>query len=328
MNILMLAVNDPAGTAIQFCRALNRHTPHTARLATLETRYTHAWEKDLHLPDLDATGLEELGDLMRGADVFHFHMTCDEHQPFGPHLPADHLRGKAVVHHHHGHHDFRSNPQSFRDKYARRGRTNLLVSTPDLMKLLPEAQWLPNMVPVDEPLFTPLAGRFDQAGPLRVCHSPTRKDLKNTDDFLAAVRTLAREAQGRGRSGDAADIEVDLIDDVPNTECLARKRQCHVLFDHMQGYYGVSSLEGLSQGLAVIAGLDAWNREQVARFAGTDALPWVLASTRQELEDRLRELALDRDLCRAAGRASRRFMEERWSDRVVALRLAGFYEGL
>ncbi|WP_285907105.1 glycosyltransferase [Pseudodesulfovibrio pelocollis] len=319
MKILMLAINDPAGTAIQFCRAINRHTPYTARLATLETRYTHAWEKDLHLPDLGPDGVEELGMLMREADVFHFHMTCDERQPFGPHLPADHLRGKAVVHHHHGHHDFRTNPGAFRDKYQRLGRTNLLVSTPDLMKLLPEARWQPNLVPVDDPLFTPLPGRFEHPGPLRVCHSPTRKDLKNTDDFLAVVKAM---------ECGPLRLAVDLIDDVPNAECLARKRRCHVLFDHMQGYYGVSSLEGLSQGLAVIAGLDAWNREQVAGFAGTDDLPWVLAAIRSDLEARLRELAGDRDHCRAVGDASRRFMVERWSDRAVVERLARFYEAM
>lgn len=319
MNILMLAINDPAGTAIQFCRALNRHTEHTARLATLETRYTHSWEKDMHLPDLGPDGVEELGMLMREADVFHFHMTCDEHQPFGPHLPADHLRGKAVVHHHHGHHDFRSNPGAFRDKYRRLGRANLLVSTPDLMHLLPEAAWLPNLVPVDDPPLTPLPGRFDGPGPLRVCHSPTRKDLKNTDDFMAVVRAM---------EGGPHRLAVDLIDDVPNAECLERKRRCHVLFDHMQGYYGVSSLEGLSQGLAVIAGLDGWNRQQVARFAGTDDLPWVIATDRAQLADRLRELAGDRDRCRAVGEASRRFMVERWSDRIVAGRLARFYEAM
>ncbi|QJB56329.1 glycosyltransferase family 4 protein [Pseudodesulfovibrio sp. zrk46] len=317
MNILMFAINDPAGTAIQFCKAINRHSDHEARLVTLETRYTHSWEKDLHVPDLGPDGLEEIRILMDKADVFHFHMTCDEHQPFGPHLPADHMAGKHIVHHHHGHHDFRSNPESFRTKYKDLGRTNLLVSTPDLMKKLPEARWQPNLVPINEPLFTPMWGRFDDREKLKVCHSPTRKDLKNTDEFEAAVRRLGRER---------IHLDVDMIDDVPNDECLARKRRCHVLFDHMQGYYGVSSLEGLSQGLAVIAGLNDWNRQQVADFARTDDLPWVLAYDQPQLEDRLRELHNDRDLCKAIGERSRAFMENHWSDKHVADRLIEFYE--
>lgn len=317
MRILMFAINDPAGTAIQFCKAINRHTSHRARLVTLETRYTHSWEKDVHVPDLGVDGMEEIRILMEEADIFHFHMTCDENQPFGPHVPADFMDGKGIVHHHHGHHDFRSDPRSFQRKYEELGRTNLLVSTPDLMHLLPEARWQPNLVPIQEPLLKPMWGRFDDFERLRVCHSPTRKDLKNTDEFKDAVRRLKR---------DRVRLYVDMIDDVPNELCLSRKRRCHVLFDHMQGYYGVSSLEGLSQGLAVIAGLDDWNRERVAEFAGTDDLPWVLAHDRTQLEARLRELYEDPAMCKAVGDKGRAFMEACWSDQRVAGHLIDFYE--
>ena len=233
----MLAVNDPAGTAIAFANALNRQTDHTCRVITLESRYTHSWEKDLHIPDLDAIGLEEVGDLLRTADVFHFHMTADEHLDFGPFTPADYMRGKLVVHHHHGHPDFRGNPLKYQEKYARLGRNKLLVSTPDLLRLLPQAVWQPNLVPHNDPLLLPMGGKPD--APVRIAHSPTRKDLKNTDDLLRVLRKLEEHKVA---------LELDLIDDVPHRECLRRKRRCHILFDHLQGYYGVSSLEGLSQG--------------------------------------------------------------------------------
>jgi len=320
MNVLMIAVNDPAGTGIQFCKAVNRSGRHTCRIITLETRYTHSWEQDLHLPDLDEAGLAELERLLKTSDVFHFHMTADEHLRLGPFLPADYLRGKEVVHHEHGHHDFRSDPEAFRRKYRDLGRRNLLVSTPDLHALMPEAQWQPNLVPQDEELFRPLARTAQEwEGPLRLAHSPTRKDLKNTDDLLAVTGDLP-----------AGAVELDLIDNVPNCDCLARKRACHALFDHMQGYYGVSSLEGLSQGIPVIAGLNEWNRRHVAEFAGVaDApgeLPWVLAHDRESLAARLRELASDRALCREIGASSRRFVERHWSDAKVAGRLMDFWE--
>jgi len=319
MKILMFAINDPAGTGIQFCKAINRHSVHSAHLVTLETRYSHSWEKDYHIPDLGPDGIEEIGILMREADIFHFHMTCDEHQPFGPHLPADFMKDTIIVHHHHGHHDFRSNPEAFQRKYEKLGRAHLLVSTPDLMKLLPKARWQPNMVPINEPLFTPIWGRYDEPGKLKVCHSPTRKDLKNTSEFLAAVKTLHKEG---------VHLDVDMIDDVPNDECLARKRRSHVLFDHMQGYYGVSSLEGLSQGVTVIAGLNEWNREQVATFAGTDELPWVIAHDQTSLEETLRELNTYRSACQLQGLKGREFMEKHWSDKHVIDHLITFYENI
>lgn len=322
MNVLMIAVNDPAGTGIAFCRAVNRLGRHTCRIATLETRYTHSWDKDLHVPDLDEQGLAELERLLKTSDVLHFHMTADENLRLGPFLPADFLAGKAIVHHEHGHHEFRGDPERFRAKYRELGRTHLLVSTPDLLRMMPEARWQPNLVHESEHLYTPSARAWPgPSDPLRVAHSPTRKDLKNTDDLLAVAAELAQTGAG---------LQLDLIDDVPHAQCLARKRAAHVLFDHMQGYYGVSSLEGLSQGLAVIAGLDEWNLRHAAEFAGVGAekLPWVLARGREELKAALAGLMADPERCRELGAASRRFMERCWSEAKVAGRLCDFWDGL
>lgn len=317
MRILMIGINDPAGTAALFKRALAAHTGHQCRVVTLETRYVHAWEKDLHVPDLDAAGRDELEGLLRTSDVFHFHMTADEHLKLGPFTPADFLAGKAVVHHHHGHPDFRGNPEKYQEKYRSLGRRNLLVSTPDLLKKLPAARWQPNLVMVDEPRYTPpLRDDAFWQGPLRLAHSPTRRDLKNTDELVDIVRRL---------DGAAA---LDLIDDAPHAQCLQRKAAAHACFDHLQGYYGMSSLEALSLGLATIAGLDDWCADHIRDFAGAAALPWLTPRTPAELEKTLRDLAHDPALRRAAGEAGRRFMLERWSDRKAALRLADFYASL
>jgi glycosyltransferase involved in cell wall biosynthesis len=318
MRILMFAVNDPAGAGMALCAALSRHTECKARLVTLETRYNHNFARDMHIPDLDAADLDELETLLRTSDVFHFHMTADEDTRFGPFLPKDHLRGKRVVHHHHGHPDFRGDPEKYRRKYRERQRRNLLVSTPDLLRLLPGARWQPNAVPVDEAAYTPLAARPD--GPLRIGQSPTNKALKNTEEFvritdeLAATPLLPRN-------------ERLLIDNVPHKECLRLKRTADIFFDHMQGYFGMSSLEALSQGVPTVAGLDDWNLEQVEDFAGLPA-PWVIARDGDSLKRRLEELLLDADARLHLGRRSRSFMESGWNDAKVARRLAEYYAGL
>ncbi len=124
------------------------------------------------------------------------------------------------------------------------------------------------------------------------------------------------------------NVELEMIDNVPHRECLARKRRCMAMLDHLQGYYGMASLEGLSQGLAVIAGLDDWNAGRIREFAGLaeDApLPWVLTDV-AGLAQTIEALALDLDRTAELGRASRRFMEQRWSDAKVAARLAETYE--
>ena len=313
MRILMIAINDPAGTAIEFTKAINAYTEHSCRLITKEIRYNFMFEKDLHLPWLDEAGWTEVEELLRTSDVFHFHMTADEDIELGPFRPRDFMKGKIIVHHHHGHPDFRSNPEKYRQKYKERGRKNLLVSTPDLLKLLPEARWQPNLVPVNDPLYTPLEDKPEE--PVIICHSPTRKDLKNTEEFIQAVKELKRISK--------TPIELRLIENTPHKECLRLKRESHILFDHLQGYYGVSSLEGLSQGLAVVAGLDEWNKRHIRECFCVNDLPWV-DCTPQTIASSLFKLVLE-DQWRDHDGRSRRFMAEAWDDRFLAGKLGQSY---
>lgn len=329
MRVLMITENDPAGTAILFAKAVNALTPHTCRLVTTQFRYTHNYEIDLHVPRPDGPNperdgthasretLDELEQLLRESDVFHFHLVHDEHLPLGPFKAKDFLAGKAIVHHHHGHPEFRGNPRRFQEKYKKLGRRNLLVSTPDLLRLLPEAQWQPNLVPLDDPSLAP--SPLPPLSPLTLSHSPTRKDLKNTDELLAVHAELLAEFP---------DLRLDVIHDRPWSECLARKRASHMVFDHMQGYYGVSSLESLALARPCVAGLDEWNSRHIRSFFGCEELPWVIARNPEELKGALRELAANPAWRAERGEAGRVFMERFWNAATLAGRLAHFWEHL
>lgn len=314
MRVVMIAINDPAGTASLMRQALNRHTAHHCRLVTLELRYNFMFPKDLHLPWLDDAGLLELEQELRQADVLHFHMTADESLKLGPFSLSDFVAGKAIVHHHHGHPDFRSNPEKYQQKYAALGRKNLLVSTPDLLLKLPGAKWQPNFVPQQAPAYKPAPPRADSA--VRLGHSPTRKDLKNTDDLLLVYSRLCAEFP---------QLELDVIENTPHEECLQRKRSCDIFFDHMQGYYGMASLEALAQGLPVIAGLDDWNLQCIQEYFGCSSVPWVLARDVEALEASLKRLVADQQSRLHIGSESRRFMERVWSDERVIASLDKFY---
>lgn len=317
MNILMIAVNDPAGTASGFADAINRRTDHFCRVVTLETRYNHNWRKDLHVPDLDEQGLEELRECLHSADIFHFHMTADENLRLGPFLPKDFMQGKALVHHHHGHPDFRDNPGKYSLKYNQLNRHNLLVSTPDLQHILPEARWQPNCVNEQAPAYQPLANKPNV--PIRIAHAPTRRDLKNTEDLLGVMQSLHAEGLA---------LKLDLIDDTPHCDCLERKRKAHIVFDHMQGYYGMSSLESLAQGVPTVAGLSDWCISRMQEFTGTANLPWLIAKNAEALKDILKQLTNDAQIRHKAGNDSRTFMERYWNEARVLDRLMKFYDTL
>lgn len=314
----MITENDPAGMGIAFTNAINRYSPHRCRLITTATRYNFGFEKDLHLPDLDDEGFETVRDLLESADVLHFHILADEHIDIGPTKITDFIKGKRLLHHHHGHPHFRSNPEKYRAKYKRMGR-KYLVSTPDLLQLAPEAVWQPNLVPIHDELYIP--GQVSHNGPVSIGQSVTRKDLKDTKLLLQVVDEIRSQSLNGG-------IVTDIIEHTPHRDCLKRKNMCHVIFDHVQGYFGVSSLESLSQGKPVIAGLDDWNVRHIKAFTGAEELPWVTVRTPRALEKSLVSLINEREQRASVGRQSRAFMERYWTERDIIKPLCELYESL
>jgi glycosyltransferase involved in cell wall biosynthesis len=110
------------------------------------------------------------------------------------------------------------------------------------------------------------------------------------------------------------NLETVIFERMPHIGCLKRKRSCHIVFDHMCGWFGISSLESLSHGKPVIAGLDDWNIKCIKKFTGSDRLPWVVARDEEGLQYVLRELIANRDMRKAIGRQSRDFIEQHWTE--------------
>jgi hypothetical protein len=242
----------------------------------------------------------------------------DDNSHLGPLVIRDYIKGKKILHHHHGHPHFRANPEYYRQKYQRLNR-KVLVSTPDLLKLLPAARWLPNLVPIDHPLLKPQTASVN--GKVIIGQSPTRKELKNTEGLVSVVAALQARRTG-------PQVALRIIERLPHKQCLIEKNRCHVVFDHMQGYYGVSSLESLSHGKPVIAGLDEWNIRCIKEFTGAYDLPWVIARDENELREQLSRLVGSSRLRGTLGTNARCFMERCWSEHKVIERLMPIYRSL
>jgi hypothetical protein len=318
MNILMLTANDPAGMGIAFSNAINRYTGHTCRLITTETRYNFDFEKDIHVPDWGENRYDEIEALLNNADIFHFHILSDEDMKIGPLHVRDYIEGKKILHHHHGHPFFKENSRLFQEKYKKL-RRKAVVSTPDLLMFLPEAEWIPNLVPIHDDSYLPLRRGRTANGRVKVGHSPTRRDLKKTDVFERLMDGIMERLPG---------VEKVIISDTLHKRCLKMKKACDIFFDQLGPSFGVSSLEALSQGLPTLARLDEQNQEEIRKFTGTSSLPWVNVKDEEELERAIEEMVLDRELRLERSAASRRFMEDHWREEQMLERLFGVYETL
>lgn len=318
MNIIMITVNDPAGMAIAFTNAINRYTEHTCRLVTSAERYGFAYEADIHLPDIHDDDFDEVAQLLKDADIFHFHMLSDENSHLGPLVIRDYVKGKKILHHHHGHPDYLINVEAFNEKYRRLGR-KVVVSTPDLLQIAENATWVPNLVPINDVHYMPRYENTLPATPVKICQAPTRKYDKHTAVFDRVMQKIIAAAP---------ETERVILERTPHIACLKLKRKCHIIFDHMRGWFGISSLESLCHGKPVIAGLDDWNIQCIKEFTGAERLPWVVASDEQELQTVLTDLINNRDTRQQAGEASRQFMENFWTEHQALRVLLDIYQDL
>ncbi len=318
MNILMITANDPAGMGIAFTNAINRYTDHRCRLITSQERYGIDFGKDIHLPDILDDDFGEVEHLLKNADIFHFHMLTDENSHLGPLVIRDYTKGKRILHHHHGHPDYLINIEAYNDKYRRLGR-KVIVSTPDMLQLAENATWVPNIVPINDTYYLPRYDGTLPQGCIHICQAPTRKYDKHTRTFAKVMQKLNSEN---------LPIQSILIERMPHLECLRIKRISHIVFDHMRGWFGISSLESLAQGKPVIAGLDDWNLQCIRAFTGADEIPWQIARNEQELYDVLHKLVLDSDFRQEVGKQSRTFMEKHWTEKQALSILMDAYQQL
>ena len=184
-----------------------------------------------------------------------------------------------------------------------------VVATPDLMEDYPQALFLPNLVLNQElPPSAPLGD-----GPLRVFKSPSLHP-KNSDVFEVfmgpIIRHLAPQVQY------VAPRRV-----MPHAELVKLRASCQISLDHLQGYYGLESLEALAQGMVAVNGA---SRQTMDRLSAVLGCPPPFAVAREpaqvgQLLLRLAQEALgDPRLLERRRQQGRRFMTEHYpSERLV-----------
>lgn len=318
MKIAMIARNDPAGMMIAFANAINRYTAHTARAIVLDTRYSVDFAYDLLTPLLPDDDYGEVEDILRNSDIFHFHMTVDENLAIGPLNVRDYVGGKSILHHHHGEPDLMVNPHAFVEKYRKLAR-RYIVATPDLLRTLPGSTWQPNLVPLHDTPFLPREDHLTRQEAVKIVQAPTRKWHKHTAEFMRVSKRLMLRHP---------NLTSHVLTGISHRECLAFKRTCQAVFDHMNGWFGISSLESLSQGVPVLAGLDDWNIAQIKDFTGAANLPWIVTRDENSLEASLERLIEAAEERVRVGRASRKFMEDHWTEEQVLRVLFETYKAL
>lgn len=142
------------------------------------------------------------------------------------------------------------------------------------------------------------------SGPIRIAHAANHRGVKGTEFLVRAVQTLQREG---------LDIQLDLIERVPNHEVLERIGRADIYVDQLVMGYALAALEGLALGRIVISPVDELPATDLFRtYSYLDECPIVSAGQRS-IERVLRDLIARRAEWPQISAQSRAYAERRHS---------------
>lgn len=181
-----------------------------------------------------------------------------------------------------------------------------ILTSAELGRYVPRFHYLP--LPMDMKKFTVGKNYPETELPLKVVHTPTRRDYKDTDMLIEVCNELD-------------DVELILVEGKSYEEALEAKRGADVCFGQIKvGDYGASEREAFCLGLAVIGRLQPISRVY------NPGCPIISVANKAELSARLKELSEDPELCAEIKKKSRTWAERFLSYEAVAPRQEDLYE--
>jgi glycosyltransferase involved in cell wall biosynthesis len=250
---------------------------------------------------------------LREFDVFHFHAGLTL-APRRITLPLLRRRGKGIV--------FQSWGSDLRGRSASevgylRQAGAVIVGSYLTRRLAPRGPWPEyDVVPPAIVLRDWEPAPAEPGVVVRVAHAPSKRAVKGTEAVIAAVDTL----RGRG-----AQIELDLIEGVPNREARVRYAAADVIVDQLKiGWYGMFAIESMALGKPVVVHLDEEAAAETEEAFGLE-LPLVRADE-GNLENVLAGLLEVRETLPEFGRRSREYVERVHAHTSVAKRVLEIYE--
>ena len=305
--MLQLGPTDVGMVAYRLHTALNTTTPHAALLATFHARNPYAAPVGY---DLGADwGMVQT--LFDEADVVHCHLN---YAPLAWLERLGAVAGRWVVIHHHGTmYRSKPGPAHYNAMDASWARLRL-VSNLELLQYGEGLHWLPNPMPVAEYRAVRAATTLMTARAFRVAHSPSKRELKGTERFLATCERM----QGRGLA-----VEPVLIEGLSHAESVRTKATCDAVFDSFWLGMQCSGLEGAALGLPVLAG--AYDQPYEAALGVP--VPYTRVDTEAALEAALEALVTDAGYRAAEGARVGAFVEAWHDEAAVALRYLNLLDG-
>ena len=144
---------------------------------------------------------------------------------------------------------------------------------------------------------------------LRICHSPTDRQAKGSEQIIAVVKELEKRYP----------VRLVLIENVPHAKALDIKAKCDIMIDQLGELgYGISSLEALAMGIPTLTALTPEYERYIPDHPFITANAW-------NLKQRLIQLVTDREYRRRKGIEGREWVEKYHDSRSVVAGILKIY---
>ncbi|MBI4338635.1 MAG: glycosyltransferase [Chloroflexi bacterium] len=186
---------------------------------------------------------------------------------------------------------------------------------------IPRIDYLtPSPFCIDEAQWTPAFGPPRQMGdPFRVLHAPNHRNIKGTRFLVDAVQHLR---------DNGLNIELVLLEHVPNAEVQQVMARCHVVADQfIMGWHAMFGLEGMASGKPVLCYLSPEIRRLYTLYSFGGDCPLVDTPI-ERIADNLRWLYDNPQECERLGRLGREYVERYHSLNAFGGFLGGIVESL
>jgi hypothetical protein len=171
---------------------------------------------------------------------------------------------------------------------------------------------LPNVMPIDHPMFLP---EKKDNNIINVVYSPTSRTSsgwaqKSYSDVMLAFRRILNDEVYREK------VNLYVLENTPFEIVMAARRRAHIVIDECStGSYHSTTLEGLSCGATVIARIDKETQDAVSRMFGEEKCFPIIQTGAKEIYRTLIMLIENPLLLKSSMKESRKWMETHYSER-------------
>lgn len=194
-------------------------------------------------------------------------------------------------------------------KMWRRYADALLVSTPDLKQVVPDAKMVQQAIDLNK--WNGESSKLQSGSePIRVAHAPTNRAKKGTDVIVASIEELRSHGH---------PVELVLIEDMSPLDAKRTYQTCHIAVDQLLiGWYGNFAVEMMALCRPVIGYINPQFKKE------TPDLP-IVSATPRNLTAVLERLLCAHELRVKLGEEGRRYVEKRHGAEGIVDQLISVY---